>query len=210
MTDNRKKIKVDGEVYSNFRDHIKRTKGKIRGEMTPALEEALELYIKIHDNPDLKRRVYEILPEGHGSHPQNQKFFNEFEERFEGYHLVGSGELNNWIKTYTGAYSLTALKKWRNRLKDTDRIIYINNNRWRLPGNDTGDQATLTPAPHKNLYNLLEPGKKIGLKKLQDLSGRDGPGLKKLILNLEKEGKLEPSGVGYWRVLEPESIDLKP
>ena len=207
MTEKKTKIMVNDEVYTEFRDHIKRTKGKVRGEMAPALEEALELYIKIHSSPDLQRRVYEILPEGHGSHPRIQKFLNEFEERFEGYPLVGSGELNNWIKSTVEAYSETALKKWRNRLRDTGRIEYLNNNRWSLPGNDPGDQATLTPSPHKNLYNLLEPGRKIGLKKLQDLSGRDGPGLKKLILNLEKEGKLEPSGVGYWRVLEPESMD---
>lgn len=207
MNKKKTKIMIDEGIYSDFREHIKRTKGKVHGNLINSVEEALELYIKIHSSPDLKRRVYEILPEGHGSHPRNQKFFNEFEERFEGYHLVGSGELNNWIKTYTGAYSLTALKKWRNRLKDTDKIVYINNNRWRLPGNETGDQVTLTPTPHDNLYQLLEPGKKISIKKLQDLTGRDGPGLKKLIVNLENEKKLEPSGVGYWRVLEPESMD---
>ena len=208
MKDNRKKIKVDEETYKEFRGFIKRTKGKIRGELSPAIEEALKLYMEVHQDPDLRSNIYDQLRRGHGCHPLDhdgraQKFYDEFLDRFDGYPLIGSGELNTWIKSYTGSYSETALKKWRGRLRDKGLILYLNNGLWKIPGNATDNQSTL-PRSHDYVYSLLEPGKMVSVKKLEKVSGLEGEPLKKLIIKLEDENKLKSTTPGLWDVLEPD------
>ena len=198
---------IDTELYKEFREHIKRTKGKIHGNLINSVEDALELYMKINEDPKLKILVSMQLERGNSHTPKNKikNFYKEFNERFD-YPLVGSGELNNWIKLALNITSETALKKWRNRLRDNGYIVYLKDNMWRLPGNETGKQVKFTPLYDK-IYNSLQPGKTVRIEKLKSLCEKEGGDHIKIIMKLEKEHLFKRVNPGVWEVLEPEIME---
>jgi hypothetical protein len=211
MTNKRTKIMVDEGVYKEFREHIKRTKGKVHGELIPSLEEALELYMRINEDPGLKDLIHDQLQGGRGGyHPlshedRERNFYLEFDDRFKDYQRVSSGELTTWIMSFTGAHSEKALKKWRGRLRDKGLIEYYDNGLWRIPGNETDSQVYLPGTP-EYVYNLLEPGKVVSIKKLENISGLQGTALKNVIKELEKDNKLISTSPGVWEIMEIEGI----
>lgn len=211
MTNKQSRIPIDEGMYKEFREHIKRTKGKIRGEIGPALEEAIQLYIKIQEDPGLKDLIHDQLQGGRGGyHPlshedREHNFYLEFEDRFNDYNRVSSGELTTWIMSFTGAHSEKAVKKWRGRLRDKGKIEYYDNGLWRIPGNETGSQVYLPGTP-EYVYNLLEPGKVVSIKKLERVSGLQGTALKNVIKELEKDNKLQSTSPGVWEIMEIEGI----
>ena len=198
---------IDKDVYLKFREHIKRNKGKIHGNLINSVEDALELYMKINEDPKLKGLVSMQLEGGRSHTPQDkiQNFYNEFEARFD-YPLLGSGELNNWIKSTLNITSETALKKWRNRLRDNGYIVYLKDNMWKIPTNESGKQAKFTPIYDK-IYNSLQPGKTVRIEKLKSLCEKEGEDHIKVIMKLEKEHLFKRVNPGVWEVLEPEIME---
>lgn len=207
MTKNKTEIRVDKELYTEFREFIKRTKGKVHGNLINSVEEALELYMQVHRDPVLRSHIYDQIQRGVGGTPldhdsREEKFYKEFKNRFEDYHLVGSGELGTWIENFTGARNPSTIKKWRNRLRDKDLIVYKNNSLWIIPGNETTTQDTLPGAP-EYILNVLEPGSLVSYKKLVSISGLEEDPLKELITRLEDTDRLEHTAPGKWLVLDP-------
>lgn len=211
MTNKKTKILVDEGVYTEFREHIKRTKGKIRGELSPSLEEAILVYMKIQEDPELKDLIHDRLQGTPGGyHPlsheiRERNFYLEFKDRFKDYNRVSTGELTTWIESFTGGHNESTLKKWRGRLRDKSLIEYYDNGLWRIPGNETSSQVYLPGTP-EYVYNLLEPGKVVSIKKLERVSGLQGTALKNVIKELEKDNKLQSTSPGVWEIMEIEGI----
>ena len=208
------KLNVDEDVYNDFKDYVKRTQGKIHGNISLAVEDALKLYMELGvkpENPGSHEGGISDLRLGGGggtppSHEVKDKLFmTEFKNRFEDYQLIGSGELITFIQSETGARNKSTVKKWRNKLRDNGLIIYVGSNKWRLTGSDTDKQTSLSR--YNNVYSYMEPGKTISFKRIMELCNGTEEKTKEIIKALESEGRLQPLGPGFWKVLPPENLE---
>lgn len=208
-----KLFKIDEELYSDFKDYVKRTQGKIHGNISLAVEDAIKLYMELGvkpENPgsheggisDLKLGGGGGTPSGH--EVKDRLFMIEFKNRFEDYQLIGSGELVTFIQSETGARNKSTVKKWRNKLRDNGLIVYVGSNKWRLTGSDTDKQTSLSRYNH--VYSYMEPGKTISFKRIMELCNGTEDKTKEIIKTLESEGRLQHIGPGSWKVLSPENV----
>lgn len=208
-----KLFKIDEELYSDFKDYVKRTQGKIHGNISLAVEDAIKLYMELGvkpENPgshegglsDLKLGGGGGTPSGH--EVKDRLFMIEFKNRFEDYQLIGSGELVTFIQSETGARNKSTVKKWRNKLRDNGLIVYVGSNKWRLTGSDTDKQTSLSR--HNHVYSYMEPGKTISFKRIMELCNGTEDKTKEIIKTLESEGRLQHIGPGSWKVLSPENV----
>lgn len=204
------KIPIDEELYNNFREHVKRTQGRVRNNLTLSVEEALKLYMELGIKPGSHEGgISDLTLGGGGGTPSSHEvkdrlFMIEFKNRFEGYQLIGSGELMTFIQSETGARNKSTIKKWRNKLRDNGLIIYVGSNKWRLTGSDTDKQTSLSR--YNNVYSYMEPGKTISFKKIMELCNGTEHKTKEIIKVMESEGRLQPLGPGFWKVLHPENM----
>lgn len=207
------KIPIDEELYNNFREHVKRTQGRVRNNLTLSVEEALKLYMELGVKPGNPGSGEEGISDqrlgGGGGTPSGHEvkdrlFMIEFKNRFEGYQLIGSGELITFIQSETGARNKSTIKKWRNKLRDNGLIIYVGSNKWRLTGSDTDKQTSLSR--YNNVYSYMEPGKTISFKRIMELCNGTEDKTKEIIDTLESEGRLQHLGPGSWKVLSPENV----
>jgi len=204
------KIPIDEELYNNFREHVKRTQGRVRNNLTLSVEEALKLYMELGIKPGSHEGgISDLTLGGGGGTPSSHEvkdrlFMIEFKTRFEGYQLIGSGELMTFIQSETGARNKSTIKKWRNKLRDNGLILYVGSNKWRLTGSDTDKQTSLSR--YNNVYSYMEPGKTISFKKIMELCNGTEHKTKEIIKVMESEGRLQPLGPGFWKVLHPENM----
>jgi hypothetical protein len=204
------KIPIDEELYNNFREHVKRTQGRVRNNLTLSVEEALKLYMELGIKPGSHEGgISDLTLGGGGGTPSSHEvkdrlFMIEFKTRFEGYQLIGSGELMTFIQSETGARNKSTIKKWRNKLRDNGLIVYVGSNKWRLTGSDTDKQTSLSR--YNNVYSYMEPGKTISFKKIMELCNGTEDKTKEIIDTLESEGRLQHLGPGSWKVLSPENV----
>jgi len=204
------KIPIDEELYNNFREHVKRTQGRVRNNLTLSVEEALKLYMELGIKPGSHEGgISDLTLGGGGGTPSSHEvkdrlFMIEFKNRFEGYQLIGSGELMTFIQSETGARNKSTIKKWRNKLRDNGLILYVGSNKWRLTGSDTDKQTSLSR--YNNVYSYMEPGKTISFKKIMELCNGTEHKTKEIIKVMESEGRLQPLGPGFWKVLHPENM----
>ena len=204
------KIPIDEELYNNFREHVKRTQGRVRNNLTLSVEEALKLYMELGIKPGSHEGgISDLTLGGGGGTPSSHEvkdrlFMIEFKTRFEGYQLIGSGELMTFIQSETGARNKSTIKKWRNKLRDNGLIVYVGSNKWRLTGSDTDKQTSLSR--YNNVYSYMEPGKTISFKKIMELCNGTEHKTKEIIKVMESEGRLQPLGPGFWKVLHPENM----
>ena len=204
------KIPIDEELYNNFREHVKRTQGRVRNNLTLSVEEALKLYMELGIKPGSHEGgISDLTLGGGGGTPSSHEvkdrlFMIEFKNRFEGYQLIGSGELMTFIQSETGARNKSTIKKWRNKLRDNGLIVYVGSNKWRLTGSDTDKQTSLSR--YNNVYSYMEPGKTISFKKIMELCNGTEHKTKEIIKVMESEGRLQPLGPGFWKVLHPENM----
>ena len=204
------KIPIDEELYNNFREHVKRTQGRVRNNLTLSVEEALKLYMELGIKPGSHEGgISDLTLGGGGGTPSSHEvkdrlFMIEFKNRFEGYQLIGSGELITFIQSETGARNKSTIKKWRNKLRDNGHIIYVGSNKWRLTGSDTDKQTSLSR--YNNVYSYMEPGKTISFKRIMELCNGTEDKTKEIIDTLESEGRLQHLGPGSWKVLSPENV----
>jgi len=204
------KIPIDEELYNNFREHVKRTQGRVRNNLTLSVEEALKLYMELGIKPGSHEGgISDLTLGGGGGTPSSHEvkdrlFMIEFKTRFEGYQLIGSGELMTFIQSETGARNKSTIKKWRNKLRDNGLIVYVGSNKWRLTGSDTDKQTSLSR--YNNVYSYMEPGKTISFKKIMELCNGTEHKTKEIIKVMESEGRLQPLGPGFWKVLPPENM----
>ena len=207
------KIPIDEELYNDFREHVKRTQGRVRNNLTLAVEDALKLYMELGvkpENPgsgeggisDLRLGGGGGTPSGH--EVKDRLFIIEFKNRFEDYQLIGSGELITFIQSETGARNKSTVKKWRNKLRDNGLIIYVGSNKWRLTGSDTDIQTSLSR--YNNVYSYMEPGKTITFKRIMELCNGTEEKTKEIIDTLESEGRLQHLGPGTWKVIKTQDI----
>lgn len=207
------KIPIDEELYNDFRDHVKRTQGRVRNNLSLAVEDALKLYMELGVKPENpgspEGGISDPMLGGGGGTPHSYQvkdklFMNEFKNRFEGYQLIGSGELITFIQSETGARNKSTVKKWRNKLRDNGLIVYVGSNKWRLTGSDTDKQTSLSR--YNNVYSYMEPGEIIGFKRIMELCNGTEEKTKEIIDTLESEGRLIHLGPGSWKVLPPEDM----
>jgi hypothetical protein len=204
------KIPIDEALYNNFREHVKRTQGRVRNNLTLSVEEALKLYMELGIKPGSHEGgISDLTLGGGGGTPSSHEvkdrlFMIEFKTRFEGYQLIGSGELMTFIQSETGARNKSTIKKWRNKLRDNGLIVYVGSNKWRLTGSDTDKQTSLSR--YNNVYSYMEPGKTISFKKIMELCNGTEDKTKEIIDTLESEGRLQHLGPGSWKVLSPENV----
>ena len=208
-----KLFKIDEELYNDFKDYVKRTQGKIHGNISLAVEDALKLYMELGVKPENPGSgevgISDLLGGGGGGTPQSHEvkdrlFIIEFKTRFEEYQLIGSGELKTFIESETGARNKSTIKKWRNKLRDNGLIVYAGSNKWRLNGSDTDKQTSLSR--YNNIYSYMEPGKNISFNQIKDLCHGTDEKTKEIIDTLESEGRLQHLGPGSWRVVSPENM----
>jgi hypothetical protein len=205
-----KRFEIDEDVYNDFKDFVKRTQGKIHGNISLAVEDAIKLYMELGINPGSHEGgISDLTLGGGGGTPSGHEvkdrlFMIEFKNRFEGYQLIGSGELMTFIQSETGARNKSTIKKWRNKLRDNGLIVYVGSNKWRLTGSDTDKQTSLSR--YNNVYSYMEPGKTISFKKIMELCNGTEHKTKEIIKVMESEGRLQPLGPGFWKVLHPENM----
>lgn len=208
-----KLFKIDEELYKEFKDYVKRTQGKIHGNLSLAVEDALRLYMNMGIDPENPETgapgIYDQLQRGGRGTPQSYQvkddlFIIEFKNRFEGYQLIGSGELKTFIQSETAARSDKTIKKWRNKIRDRGLIVYVKNNMWRMAGSDTDKQTSLSR--YSDVYNKMELGKTISFQRIKEICNKTERETKEIITHLENEGRLIHLGPGSWKVVSPENM----
>ena len=212
MTKKQIKSKVDEDLYFDFKKEVKRVYGKIHGNMSLAVEDAIKVYMRVGLDPDYKPLASStdtISSEGGGSsNPKNKvlvdNFIHNFKERFYGYSRVSTKELTNFIMSETSARSDTTIKKWRNRLRDNNLISYTSDGWWKIDGPDTG------PGDHQSqlsyldeIYEHFQPGDRATFNKIREYTNKSEKGAKSFIKQLVNNGRLKYIGPGFWRVLGP-------
>ncbi len=214
MTKKQIKPTVDEVLYEEFKKDVRRVYGKVHGNMSKAIEDAINVYMRVGLNPDYHPPTTShgtSGPEGgSSSHPKNQdqidEFFKDFKERFYGYSRVQTQELTSFIMSETGARSETTIKKWRNRLRDKSLIYYTADGWWSIKAADDYYQATLSPVD--KIHSHLNIGERVSFKAIQDIVNGNEKATKDVIARLEEEGKLKFLGPGFWRVTTPkDSLD---
>ena len=214
MTKKQIKLTVDEDLYGEFKKDVRRVYGKVHGNMSKAVEDAITVYMRVGLDPDYHPPATSqgtSGPEGgSSSHPKNQdqidEFFKDFKERFYGYSRVQTQELTSFIMSETGARSETTIKKWRNRLRNKSLIYYTTNGWWSIKASEDYHQATLSPVD--TIHSHLTIGERVSFKVIQDLTSGNEKATKEVIARLEKEGKLKFLGPGFWKVTAPEdSLD---
>ncbi len=217
MTKKQIKPKVDDELYELFKKDVRRVYGKVHGNMSKAVEDAINVYMRVGLDPDYQPPTTSddtSGPEGgSSSHPKNQdqidEFCKGFKERFYGYSRVHTQELTTFIMSETSARSETTIKKWRNRLRNNKLIYYTNDGWWGIKAVEDHYQTTFSPLDE--IYSHLTIGERVSFKVIQDLTSGNEKATKEVIARLEKKGKLEFLGPGFWKVTAPEdSLDSFP
>ena len=220
MTKKQIKVKVNEELYEDFKEDVRRVYGKIHGNMSQAIEDALNVYIRVgldpnyqppQDSPDT------CGPEGgSSSHPKNQdqidEFYKDFKARFYGFSRVHTKELTNFIMSETSARSETTIKKWRNRLRNKGLIYYTNDGWWSIKSADDHKQSTFQQAtfsPIDEIYSHLTLGKRVSFRYIQNITNGNEKATKDLIASMEKEGMLEFLGPGFWKVIDPDPGEME-
>lgn len=210
MTKKQIKPTVDEDLYDDFKHEVRRVYGKVHGNMSKAIEDAIIVYMRVGLDPNYQPPTTSddtSGPEGgSSSHPKNQEqineFYKDFKERFYGYNRVHTQELTNFIMSETSARSETTIKKWRNRLRNEKLIFYTTDGWWTIKAAEDDYQATLSPVDV--IYSHLTLGKRISFNEIQNLTSGNEKATKKVIARLEEEGKLEFLGPGFWKVTDPE------
>jgi len=214
MTKKQIKPTVDEVLYEEFKKDVRRVYGKVHGNMSKAIEDAITVYMRVGLDPNYQPPTTSqgtSGPEGgSSSHPKNQdqidQFFKDFKERFYGYSRVHTQELTSFITSETGARSETTIKKWRNRLRNKNLIYYTTDGWWSIKAVEDYYQTTLSPVD--KIYNQLNLGKTISFDKIQDLTHADEEVTKDIIERMVNEGKLKYLCPGSWKVTAPEgSLD---
>ena len=214
MTKKQIKPKVDEVLYEEFKKDVRRVYGKVHGNMSKAIEDAITVYMRVGLDPNYQPPTTSqgtSGPEGgSSSHPKNQdqidKFCSDFKERFYGYNRVHTQELTSFIMSETGARSETTIKKWRNRLRNEKLIYYTTDGWWSIKASEDNYQTTFSPLDE--IYSHLTLGQRVSFKVIQDLNHGSEKATKSIIADLEKEGKLKFLGPGFWRVTDPkDSLD---
>ena len=78
MTKKRTGILLDEGLFSDFKEYVKRDKGKLHGNLSESVEDALRLYLKIENDPKLKDLVFMQLEGGNITPPRiRSKIFIE-------------------------------------------------------------------------------------------------------------------------------------
>jgi len=210
MTKKQIKPAVDEALYDEFKKDVRRVYGKVHGNMSKAIEDAITVYMRVGLDPDYHPPTTPddtSGPEGgSSSHPKNQDQINEFckdfKERFYGYNRVHTQELTNFIMSETSARSETTIKKWRNRLRNEKLIYYTTDGWWSIKAVDDQQYQT-TFSPLDEIYSHLTLGQRVSFKVIQDLTHGSDKATKSVIADLEHAGKLKFLGPGFWRVTAP-------